>query len=174
MNLTRRLDGKVALVTGASSGNGRAIALRFGREGASVVCADVRETPHPAGEETGPATHEAIELAGGRARFVDCDVADGERVRAAVREAVEAFGRLDVAVANAGINLDVRDLVDERFEDYLRIVNVNQHGAWWTCREAVRQMIAEGGGGRVIVIASIASLVGTRSEERRVGKECRL
>ena len=163
VSASRRLEGKVALVTGSSSGNGRAIALRFAREGAAVVCADVRERPDPRGGSGGPPTHEVIELDGGSWRFVDCDVADGERVRAAVWEAVEAFGRLDVTVANAGINLEVRDLVDEVFDDYLRIVSVNQHGAWWTCREAVRQMIDQGGGGRVIVIASIASLVGTAS-----------
>jgi NAD(P)-dependent dehydrogenase (short-subunit alcohol dehydrogenase family) len=163
VSLDRRLHGRVTLVTGSSSGNGRAIALRFAREGAAVVCADLRAAPDPAGGDTGPSTHEAIELSGGRARFVACDVSDGDQVRAAVREAVEAFGRLDVAVANAGMNLEVRDLVDELFEDYLRIVDVNQHGAWWTCREAVRQMIAQGEGGRVVVIASIASLVGTAS-----------
>jgi NAD(P)-dependent dehydrogenase (short-subunit alcohol dehydrogenase family) len=57
----------------------------------------------------------------------------------------------------------VRNLVDEAYEDYLRIVEVNQHGAWWTCRESARQMIEQGRGGRVIVIASIASFVGTDS-----------
>jgi NAD(P)-dependent dehydrogenase (short-subunit alcohol dehydrogenase family) len=153
----------VALVTGASSGNGRAIALRFAREGAAVACADVRETPDPLGDATGEPTHEEIAGSGGRAVFVPCDVSDGEQVRAAVAATVGAFGRLDVAVANAGINLEVRDLVDEPYEDYLAIVGVNQHGAWWTCREAVRQLIEQGSGGRVIVIASIASLVATPS-----------
>lgn len=153
----------MALVTGSSSGNGRAIALRFAREGAAVVCADLREEPDPrGGDEAGP-TQAEIVRAGGRALFVECDVADGSQVRAAVEAAARELGRLDLAVANAGINLEVRDLVDEPYEDYLRVVEVNQHGAWWTCREAVRQMLAQGGGGRVIVIASIASLVGSAS-----------
>jgi glucose 1-dehydrogenase len=111
----RRLEGKVALVTGGASGNGRAIALRYAREGAAVVVADVRELPDPGGveaEEDVP-THVLIEREGGRSAFVRCDVAAADDVRKAVRVAVESFGRLDVAVANAGINLDVNDLVDE-------------------------------------------------------------
>ena len=158
-----RLEGKAALVTGASNGNGRAIALRYAREGASVACVDVRESLDPRGADTGAPTHVEITRSGGRALFIACDVSDGSQVRAAVGAAVSAFGLLDIAVANAGINLEIRDLVEEQYEDYLRIVGVNQHGAWWTCREAVRQMIDQGGGGRVIVIASIASLVGTAS-----------
>ena len=74
-----------------------------------------------------------------------------------------AFGRLDVAVANAGVNLGVYDLLDEPFEVYERTVAVNQTGVWWTCREAARRLVAQGTGGRIIVIASIASLVGSPS-----------
>jgi NAD(P)-dependent dehydrogenase (short-subunit alcohol dehydrogenase family) len=94
---------------------------------------------------------------------VPCDVTDGAQVTAAVNEAVSRFGRLDVAVANAGVNLGVHDLVDEPFELYERTVRVNQHGVWWTCREASRLLIAQGDGGRIIVIASIASLVASPS-----------
>lgn len=162
MSLECRLEGKVALVTGSAGGNGRAIALRYAREGAAVVCADLREEP-PAGFDEGAPTHEAIEAAGGRARFVLCDVADGDDVRAAVAAAVESFGRLDVAVANAGVNLGVQDLVDESFADYERIVRVNQHGVWWTCREAARQLVEQGECGRLIVVASVAALVGVPS-----------
>ena len=64
---------------------------------------------------------------------------------------------------NAGVNLGVFDLTDEPFDVYERTVEVNQHGVWWTCRESVRQMIAQGDGGRVIVVASVASLVGSPS-----------
>jgi NAD(P)-dependent dehydrogenase (short-subunit alcohol dehydrogenase family) len=161
----RRLEGKVALVTGASSGNGRAIALRYAREGAAVVCADVRELPLRKGRDPHPrtATQDLIAQQGGRSVFVTCDVTDGEQVRAAVGAAVGAFGRLDIAVANAGVNAGVSDLVDEPVERYLETVAVNQHGVWWTCREAARQMIAQGGGGRIVVIASISGLVGVES-----------
>ncbi len=165
MSAERRLEGKVALVTGAASGNGRAIALRLAREGAAVVCADVREQPLPKGRERSPgsATHELIEQEGGKAVFARCDVADGQEVSAAADAALEAFGRLDVAVANAGINPAVDDLVDESWENYLRTLDVNQHGVWWTCREAASRMIAQGEGGRIVVVASISGLVGVRS-----------
>ena len=162
MSAERRLDGRVALVTGAASGNGRAIALRFAREGAAVLCADLQEAPLAEGWDEGLPTHEAIAAEGGVARFARCDVTDGEQVRAAVETAVRELGRLDVAVANAGISPRSADLiVDEPWEQYERVVSVNQHGVWWTCREAVRQMLAQGGGGRVIVVASAAGLVGT-------------
>jgi hypothetical protein len=156
-----RLEGRVALVTGASSGNGRAIALRYAREGASVLCADLQPEPLAHGFDEGPPTHEAIEAAGGRARFVRCDVTSGEETRAAVEACVESFGRLDVVVANAGVNPAVDDIVDESWEQYERTIAVNQHGVWWTCKEGVRQLLAQGEGGRVIVIASIAGLVGS-------------
>jgi NAD(P)-dependent dehydrogenase (short-subunit alcohol dehydrogenase family) len=149
MTLERRLEGKVALVTGAASGNGLAIAERYAREGAMVVGADLGE---PA-EGARP----------GDVAFVRCDVTSGADVEATVAAAVERFGRLDVVVANAGVNLGVHDLIDEPFEQYLRTVEVNQHGVWWTCREAARHMIGKGGGGRIIAVASIASLVGSPS-----------
>lgn len=161
MSLERRLEGKVALVTGAASGNGRAMALRFAREGAAVVCADVREDPDPRGGDEGIPTHEEIVAAGGRALFARCDVTSGEEVRAAVEAAVAELGRLDIAVANAGVNIGVNDLVDEPWEQYAGTVAVNQHGVWWTCREAARALVAQGEGGRIIVIASVAGLTGS-------------
>jgi len=157
----KRLDGKVALVTGASSGNGRAIALRFAREGAAVVCADVREEPLPGGAENGGPTHEEIARVGGSAVFVPCDVTDGEQVRNAVETGVGRYGRLDIGVANAGINLEIRDIVDEPWEVYERVIAVNQHGVWWTCKHAASAMISQGSGGRLIAIASVAGLVGS-------------
>jgi NAD(P)-dependent dehydrogenase (short-subunit alcohol dehydrogenase family) len=162
MSAERRLEGRVALITGAASGNGRAIALRFAREGAAVLCADIRELPDPHGidDEPGVATHELIARDGGRALFARCDVTDGAQVRAALASAATGLGRLDIVVANAGINIDVLDLVDEPFGQYEQTVAVNQHGVWWTCREAARHLIDQGEGGRIIAIASIAGLVG--------------
>ncbi|MCC6223059.1 MAG: SDR family oxidoreductase [Thermoleophilia bacterium] len=156
-----RLAGRVALVTGASSGNGRAIALRFASEGAAVLCADLREAPLAEGYDEGAPTHELILAAGGLAAFRRCDVTDGEQVGAAVEAAVALGGGLDVAVANAGVSPRSHDLVDEPWEQYELVVRANQHGVWWTCREAVRRMIELGRGGRVIAIASAAGLVGT-------------
>jgi len=159
----RRLEGKVAVVTGAASGNGRAIALRYAREGAAVVVADLRELPVPGGREPqgDVSTHALIESEGGRSTFVSCDVTSGEEVAAAMQAVLDAFGRLDIAVANAGINIDIHDLVDEPFEQYERVVAINQHGVWWTCKEAARRMIEQAEGGRIVALASIAGLVGT-------------
>jgi hypothetical protein len=149
----------VALVTGASSGNGRAIARRFAQEGAAVVCADLRADPDPGGAEEGGLTHEEIVRAGGQAVFAQCDVTDGEQVRAAVEAATASFGRFDIAVANAGINLEIEDVMDEPWERYERVIAVNQHGVWWTCKHAASALVAQGSGGRLIAIASVAGLV---------------
>ena len=160
----RRLAGRVALVTGAASGNGRAIALRYAREGARVICADIREDPEAvAGDGAQPLTHEAIAQSGGMAAFVRCDVTSGAEVEEAFEAGIDAYGRLDIAVANAGVNLGVFDLVEEPFDVYERTVAVNQTGAWWTCREAAKRLVGQGEGGRIVVVASVASLVGTPS-----------
>lgn len=161
MSLERRLEGRVAVVTGSSSGNGRAIALRFAREGAAVVCADLREAPLPGGADGEEPTHAVIAREGGQAVFAACDVTDGPQVEAAIRAASSEFGRLDHVVANAGINIAVNDLVDEPWEQYEQTVAVNQHGVWWTCREGARALVEQGDGGRIVVIASIAGLIGS-------------
>jgi len=79
-----RLAGQVAWITGTSSGIGRAVADRFAREGAAVLCSDVRPEPDPRGFDSGPPTHELIAAAGGRAAYVHCDVADPAQTDAAL------------------------------------------------------------------------------------------
>jgi NAD(P)-dependent dehydrogenase (short-subunit alcohol dehydrogenase family) len=162
-NRSERLAGKVALVTGSSSGNGRAIALRYAHEGAAVLCADLRPEPVAGSFDGEVPTHERIAAEAGEAAFSRCDVRDGAQVEAVVAEVVTRFGRVDVAVVNAGISLPPVDLPEEPWSDYERTLQVNQHGAWWTAREASRQMILQGDGGRIIVLASVAGLVGTPS-----------
>lgn len=159
----QRLAGKVALVTGASSGNGRAIALRYAAEGAAVVCADIDPLPVAGSWEDPVPTHEAIEATGGRARWAACDVTDGDQVAAAVRLALESFGGLDIAVANAGISPKAHPLRDEPWEDYKRVQAVNVDGAWWTCREASRAMVDQGRGGSIVTLASIAGITGVQT-----------
>lgn len=159
----RRLAGKVALVTGASSGNGRAIALRYAAEGADVVCADIDPLPIRGSWEEPVPTHEEIERHGGRAAWAPCDVTDGAQVAAAVATALEAFGGLDIAVANAGISPKAHPLRDEPWEDYKRVQAVNVDGAWWTCREASRAMVEQGRGGSIITLASIAGITGVQT-----------
>src|SRR6185503_16542230 len=103
--MSARLAGRVALVTGSSSGNGRAIAVLFAAEGAAVVCADVRKQARPGGyeDDLDVDTDDRIRAAGGRAEFVECDVSRSDDVEAAVVGAVQHFGRLDVVVNNAGL-----------------------------------------------------------------------
>jgi NAD(P)-dependent dehydrogenase (short-subunit alcohol dehydrogenase family) len=149
VSLERRLEGKVALVTGAASGNGLAIATRYALEGAAVLGADVEGLP------------EALVAEG--VQMIQCDVRSGDDVRAAVETAVGRLGGLDIVVANAGVNLGVHDLEDEPFEAYESTIAINQTGVWWTCREAARALRAQGSGGRIVVVASVASLVGSPS-----------
>jgi meso-butanediol dehydrogenase / (S,S)-butanediol dehydrogenase / diacetyl reductase len=140
-----RLEGKVAAITGAATGIGRACALAYAAEGAAVVVGDVNV-------EDGRATVAAIEQAGGRAAFVQADVASSEACAAVVREAVERFGGLDVMHANAGIEL-CKSVLDTSDEEWQRVIDVNQSGVFYCCREAMRHM-RENGGGSIVITAS--------------------
>jgi glucose 1-dehydrogenase len=159
-----RLAGRVAVVTGASSGNGRAIAQRLAQEGAAVTCADIRAAPANLEFDGKLHTDQLVRAAGGRSLFLTCDVTDGEAVKAMFGATVQEFGRLDIVVANAGISPQPPvHLPEEEFATYDAVTRVNQHGAWWTCREGARLLRKQGTGGRVILLSSIAGLVGTDS-----------
>jgi meso-butanediol dehydrogenase/(S,S)-butanediol dehydrogenase/diacetyl reductase len=149
----RRLDGKVAIVTGAARGIGRAIALRLADDGAAVAVADLNldGVQSVAGE---------IEGVGGRAAAVQVDVADTGATSALVAETVERFGRLDVMVANAGI-IQVKPLLELSAEDWDRTFAVNVRGVFLSFQAAARQMVAQGGGGRLLATASIAAKMGS-------------
>ena len=155
----RRLEGRVAWVTGSSSGNGRAIAFRLAAEGAAIVCSDVRPEPDPRGFDGSTATDVLVRDAGGKSIYVNCNVTVDSDCQKAVGAALAAYGRLDIVVANAGVAPLVHDLVHEEFEDYARVIDVNQHGVWRTCKAAVGPLVAQGSG-RIIVLSSIAGLVG--------------
>jgi NAD(P)-dependent dehydrogenase (short-subunit alcohol dehydrogenase family) len=158
-----RLAGQVAWITGTSSGIGRAVADRFAREGAAVLCSDVRPEPDPRGFDSGPPTHELIAAAGGRAAYVHCDVADPAQTDAALEACVEQFGRCDIHVANAGIAPAARSLLEADYAAYERVIEINQNAVWRTCRAVAAQMVAQGGGGRIIALSSIAGLTGIDS-----------
>lgn len=162
--MTGALTGKVAVVTGASSGNGRAIARRLAADGAAVVCADLRQDPHSPAFDGAGSTDELIVQAGGRALFQRTDVTDGESVTELYRRTVEEFGRLDVVVANAGISPQPPvHLPEESFDVFRAVTAVHHEPSWLTAREGTRILREQKEGGRVILISSIAGLVGTDS-----------
>jgi glucose 1-dehydrogenase len=148
----KSLAGKVALVTGASRGIGRGIALCLAAEGADIV---VNYRSHPAEARQ---VVEAVEGMGCRALSWQADVAQRDAVAAMVAGAVEAFGRLDIAVANAAYS--VREpVVDAAWEHVEQVIQVSQFGVFHTCQLAARQMVAQAeageGGGKIVIISSI-------------------
>ena len=146
------LDGKVVMVTGGASGIGRSACLVAAREGAKVVVSDVSVQ---GGEETA----DQIKQGGGEACFVRADVADKESVEALVAETVKAFGRLDGAFNNAGIEGAFANTVDQTDEDFDRMIAVNLKGVWLCMRAELRHMQRQGAGS-IVNTASVAGLVG--------------
>ncbi|TCR82499.1 glucose 1-dehydrogenase [Rhizobium sp. BK376] len=132
------LQNKIAIVTGASSGLGRAIALRYAGEGASVVIADTIETPLEGGEST----LERIRAGGGKALFVTTDISDWDAVDALVSETVKHFGRLDVMVNNAAIYTST-NLLETTPEQWARVIGVNLTGFFYCCKRAMQQFLTQ-------------------------------
>ena len=132
-------SGKVAFVTGAGAGIGRAAALAFAREGASVVVAD-------ASEANNRETARIIEQAGGRALAVRCDVSRDEDVKAALEKTIEVFGRLDYALNNAGIEQAIMPLADLTVEQWDRLIAVDLRGVFLCMKYQIPLMLKQGGG----------------------------
>ena len=149
MNMTQRLANKVAIITGGASGMGRSMSERFGQEGAIVVVADLNR----AGAED---VVTGIQQAGGRAMALEVDTTVKGQVDDMVHQTVEAYGRLDVIMNNAGIG-QVKRLLDLTEEDWDRMQAVNVKGVLFGIQAAGRQMIAQGDGGRILSTASIAA-----------------
>lgn len=131
--------GKVAFVTGAASGIGRAAALAFAREGAGVVVTDVSE-------QGNRETARVIEELGGRALAVRCDVARPADVKAALDKTIEAFGRLDFAFNNAGVEQPIMPAADLTEEEWDRIVGIDLRGVFLCMRYQIPLMLKQGGG----------------------------
>lgn len=151
--MSGRLDGKVALITGAASGMGRAATVRFAREGARVIACDldldaVRESVAMA------------EAAGGRALAVRADVSQEAEVREAVRAGIKAYGKLDVLYNNAGIFPSAdHSVVDTDETVWDKVLAVNVKGVYLVCKHGIPELLAAGGGS-VINVASFVALVG--------------
>jgi glucose 1-dehydrogenase len=148
-----RLSGRVATVTGGAAGIGKGIALKLAREGASVAIGDIDE------RGATEAANEIAEETGARTLGLVCDVVSREQVDGLVAAAVARFGRLDIMVANAGIAISER-AIDTSEETWDRTMDVNGKGVVLSNQAAARQMIAEGHGGAIVNIASIAALNG--------------
>ena len=157
----RRLEGKVAAITGASTGFGRGIAVAFAREGAKVVVGDITPTPSEGNFDEAPelTTVQLVERGGGEAAFAVCDVTRQDQVAALARTAVERFGRLDVWVNNAGVYRGggpMHTLPEQALDDCL---NVLVKGSWFGAQEAIKVFLAQGSG-NLINIVSTAGLRG--------------
>jgi glucose 1-dehydrogenase len=143
-----RLKNKVTVITGSSLGIGSAIALAFANEGAAITV-DYRSHPDEAKEIV-----DQVEGSGGRAISVHADVTSPDDVKNLVHKAVEEFGRLDVMINNAGME-EKMPFLDTPLEVWNRTIAVNLTGAWLGCQEAAKQMVSQGGAGRIINVSSV-------------------
>ncbi len=145
------MNGKTALVTGASSGIGKCVAELYAREGASVLISDVNE-------ELGQAAAKEIDPSGKRAIFVKADVSNPEDCQKMVETAVERFGRLDYACNNAGIGGEQNPTADYSIEGWQNVIGVNLSGVFYCLKYEIPAML-KNGGGSIINMASILGQV---------------
>src|SRR5688572_9031836 len=145
----RKLENKVAIVTGATIGMGRAIAERFAREGAAVVCGG-RDL------ERGQALLDGIRAAGGRAELVTGDIGTLEASQALVARAKQVFGGVDILVANAGM-LGIGSVTEVPLETWHETIATNLHAVFYLCRAGIPELQARGGGA-IVINGSIAAM----------------
>ena len=149
------LDGKVALITGGSTGIGRATAQIFAREGAQVGVADVNA-------EGAEETVRLIQAAGGAGLFIRADVSQAADTEAMVRTVVETYGRLDCAFNNAGIEGEMQSTQDYSEAAWERVMGINLKGVWLSMKAEIQHMLGHGGGA-IVNTASAAGLVAVPS-----------
>lgn len=156
VNESQRFQGKVAFVTGATGGIGRETALAFAREGADVVAADISL-------DGVQETARLIEELGGRALAVACDVTKSDDVRAAVEKAVAAFGRIDAAFNNAGVEQPYGAIADVSEDEWDRLVAINLRGVF-LCMKYVLPVMLKQGGGAIVNNSSSAGVIGIQGQ----------
>jgi SDR family mycofactocin-dependent oxidoreductase len=160
------LDGRVAFVTGAARGQGRAHAVRLANEGADIIAIDVCRavddtiTYPPATPQDLAETVRAVEAAGRKVLAREVDIRDLAAQQQVVADGIEQFGRLDVVVANAGV-LSWGRLFEMSPEQWDTVIDVNLNGTWRTVRAAVPAMIEAGNGGSIVIVSSSAGLKAT-------------
>lgn len=150
-----RLDGKIALVTGGTSGIGRAIALRYAAEGASVVVAARHRDPH----DGGPATDELIQANGGAAEYVSLDVAEPAEIDRAVAHTIESMGGLDILVCSAGTVGAAGDSREVNPMEFDNLFTVDVRGAFLCAQRALRHFVPAKYG-KIVMVSSNFGLVG--------------
>lgn len=147
--MTKQFTGKVALITGAAAGLGQATAEAFAAAGAHVVVSDINQ-------DDGDSVVAGIRAAGGEATFIACDVSRGAEVQKLIAGTLEAYGRLDFAFNNAGIEIEQSKLADGDEDVFDHIMNINVKGVWHCMKHEIPAMLAQGGG----VIVNTASVAG--------------
>lgn len=154
--MTGRVEGKVAVVTGAGGGIGRAACEIFAREGASVVVADIDI-------EQGEETAHRVEKAGGKAIFLKCDVSKAEDAEALSNAAVVNFGGLHCAFNNAGVEGEYARIADATEENFMLNYQVNMLGVFLCMKYQIRHMLTQNTGGAIVNTASDAGLIGVKN-----------
>ncbi|MBW2146591.1 MAG: SDR family oxidoreductase [Deltaproteobacteria bacterium] len=149
-----RLEGKVAIITGAGSGIGRATSLMFAKEGARVVAAGRRSEPISQ-------VVDLITAEGGEAIYHQADVMKVDQIKALVEKTLSAYGKLDVVFANAGINPSRTTILDTTEKNWQKTLDTNLTGVFLTCKYSIPPMI-ENGGGSIIINSSLAGLIGLK------------
>ena len=152
--MANELMGKVAIVTGGTSGIGRDTCVLFAKAGAKVVVAGRREIE-------GKETLELVRAVGGDGMFVKADVSQTAQVQALLQETVKKFGRLDVAFNNAGIEGNTLPIVEQPEAEWDRTIAINLKGVWLCLKYEMQQMLKQGGPGAIVNMSSVAGLIGS-------------
>lgn len=146
----KRFQNQVAFITGGNSGIGLASAKAIALEGANVVIADIHENPQ---------VIEEIEKLGVKATFFKCDVSNPDEVKSVIENTIKKFGRLDIALNNAGIG-DALPTHEKTIEQWQRVININLNGVFYCMKYQIEQMLKQPQGGKIINVASILGQIG--------------